>query len=190
MHKKSVLLAAICGCLFVSACGGGEKNTSAADSTSVASAPASDEPMTRVDGGAIDDTVRLGGVLFTYHIKCAPDKSLPVLVDNQDQKFYQNRVTIHVERDGQEVISQSFTKADFEPYVSASTRTEFDDGLLVGMNLNREASDAHRLCFWAVVGWAGEGPTFRVYLNPGSNQMSIEQDFTLVDNTGGAELPE
>lgn len=190
MYNRTILLTAVCGSLILSACGKSDKATSATDSTSVASVAASDEPMTRVDGACVDDSVRLGGALFVYHIECAPDKSLPVLIDNQDQKFYQNRVTLSVTRDGREVISRSFTKEDFSPYVSTSTRSDFDAGLLVGMNLNRDASDANRLCFWAVVGWCGEGPTFRVYLNPGSEQMSIEQDFTTVDNTGGAELPE
>lgn len=176
-------MAAVCGSWLCSACGSSDKEAKQADTTAVVVAQQTNLPQTNVSFPELLDTVRLGASVYACQIITEPDETLPIFVDNQEQEFYQNRVTIRVTRDGQEVISRSFVKDDFSQYAVASTRQDFDGGMLTGMSLNREASDAGRLCFWAVVGWCGEGPTFRVYIQPGSNQVSIEQDFSSVDNS-------
>lgn len=184
MFHKSYLFTACLAVGLLSACGNAEKADKKADSTAQEQpATQKKEPETYVAGAELSDTIRLGGKTYAYHITCEPDADLPLLVDNLKQEYYQNRVTLTVTRDGEQVIRREFTKEDFEKYVSAGTRGDFNNGLLLGMNCNREASTANRLCFWAVVGWCGEGPTFRVYLTPGSDAVTIEQDFTLEDNS-------
>ena len=179
----SLLMAVVCGSWLCTACGSGDKDAQQADSTVVVAAQQTHHPQTNVRCPELLDTLRVGASVYACQIQTSADETLPVFVDNQEQEFYQNRVTIRVTRDGQEVISRSFIKDDFSKYCVASTRQDFDAGMLNGMSLNSEASDAGRLCFWAVVGWCGEGPTFRVYIQPGSNQVSIEQDFSSVDNS-------
>ena len=115
--------------------------------------------------------------------KDAQQADSTVVVAAQQTNQPQTNVRCPELLDTQEVISRSFVKDDFSKYCVAATRQDFDAGMLNGMSLNSEASDAGRLCFWAVVGWCGEGPTFRVYIQPGSNQVSIEQDFSSVDNS-------
>lgn len=176
-------MAVVCGSWLCSACGSSDKDAQQADSTAAVAAQQANLPLTNARCPELIDTVRIGASVYACQIQTKPDETLPIFVDNQDQEFYQNRVTIRVTRDGQEVISRSFVKDDFSKYCVASTRQDFDAGMLDGMSLNREASDAGRLCFWAVVGWCGEGPTFRVYIQPGSNQVSIEQEFNTVDNS-------
>ena len=184
MSYKSYLFTACLTVALLSACGSADKADRGVDSTDQAQPEAEkNEPETYVEGAELSDTIRLGGKTYAYHIRCAPDADLPLLVDNLKQEYYQNRVTLTVTRDGEQVIHREFTKEDFERYVSESTRGDFNSGLLLGMNCNREASTAGRLCFWAVVGWCGEGPTFRVYLTPGSDAVTIEQDFTTEDNS-------
>ena len=176
-------MAVVCGSWLCSACGSGDKDAQQADSTVVVAAQQTNQPQTNVRCPELLDTLRIGASVYACQILTSADETLPVFVDNQEQEFYHNRVTIRVTRDGQEVISRSFVKDDFSKYCVASTRQDFDARMLKGMSLNSEASDAGRLCFWAVVGWCGEGPTFRVYIQPGSNQVSIEQDFSSVDNS-------
>lgn len=184
----SLLMAAVCGSWLCSACGSSDKEAKQADTTAVVVAQQTNLPQTNVSFPELRDTVRLGASVYACQIITEPDETLPIFVDNQEQEFYQNRVTVRVTRDGQEVISRSFVKDDFSQYAVASTRQDFDGGMLTGMSLNREASDAGRLCFWAVVGWCGEGPTFRVSIQPGSNQVSIEQELNSVDNSMPEEM--
>lgn len=181
-------MAVVCGSWLCSACGSGDKDAQQADSTVVVAAQQTNQPQTNVRCPELLDTLRIGASVYACQILTSADETLPVFVDNQEQEFYQNRVTIRVTRDGQEVISRSFVKDDFSKYCVASTRQDFDAGMLNGMSLNSEASDAGRLCFWAVVGWCGEGPTFRVYIQPGSNQVSIEQELNSVDNSMPEEM--
>ena len=183
-----LLMAVACGSWLFSACGSSDKDAKQADSTAVVAAQQTNKPQTNARCPELIDTLRVGASVYACQILTEPDATLPIFVDNQDQEFYQNRVTIRVTRDGQEVIARSFVKDDFSKYCVASTRQDFDAGMLDGMSLNREGSDAGRLCFWAVVGWCGEGPTFRVYIQPGSNQVSIEQDFSSVDNSMPDEI--
>ena len=184
----SLLMAVVCGSWLCSACGSSDKEAKQADTTAVVATEQANQPQTNVSFPELLDTVRIGASLYACQITTVPDESLPIFVDNQDQEFYQNRVSVRVTRDGQEVIARSFVKDDFSKYAIASTRQDFDGGMLTGMTLNREASDAGRLCFWAVVGWGGEGPTFRVYIQPGSNQVSIEQELNTVDNSAPNEM--
>lgn len=183
-----LLMAVVCGSWLCSACGSNDKEAKQTDTTAIFAAPQANLPQTNVRYPELLDTVRIGASVYACQILTKPDETLPIFVDNQDQEFYQNRVTVRVTRDGQEVISRSFVKDDFSKYCVASLYQDFEAGMLEGMSLNREGSEAGRLCFWAVVGWCGEGPTFRVYIQPGSNQVSIEQEVNNVDNSMPDEM--
>lgn len=179
MKKKTCALVTACivmlACGLLAACGNNRKTLS---ETAQEHSP---QPSDTVEilckpGADIVDTLRLNHQLFEYRITCQPDPSLPIFEDNQGQRFYQNRVNLTVLRDGEEVIHHTFVKDDFQSHVAENMQLDFREGMLLGMNCNREGSSAQRLCFWAVVGWSGEGPTFRVFLTPGSDKAVIETE--------------
>ena len=67
-----------------------------------------------------------------YHISIASstDKSMPVITDEGDNKYYDNKVTLRITRaDGSSFFDKTFTKNDFKEYVSADY---FENNALAG----------------------------------------------------------
>lgn len=69
----------------------------------------------------------------TYHVQVErkADRSLPFAVDEQGNKFYDNRITVIITRpDGSEFFNRTFSKADFDKWIGEDTRK---NGALLGI---------------------------------------------------------
>lgn len=84
---------------------------------------------------------------YTVVVERHADTSLPQAVDEQGNRYYDNRITVRVMRpDGTEFFSRTFSKADFAQYVDADD----DNGALLGIVFDRV--DGASLRFAASVG--------------------------------------
>lgn len=92
------------------------------------------------------DVQWLGG---TYKVVAErkPDTSLPQAVDEQGNRYYDNRITLTISRpDGTAFFSRTFSKTDFAKYVDGDNA----DGALLGIVFDR--ADGGSLIFAASVG--------------------------------------
>lgn len=156
--------------LFCSCGNGADKNAANKDTTTTVSAQ--DEPIAEMQQ-SVKTNFKLDGHEYAVSINRNPDKSLPLVVDEFDQKFYDNSVEIIINRDGLNFFNKKFTKeafADFLPenFVQAN--------LLLGMNCDTARCENKRLCFTAQVGQAGEGPAFLVLIPTDGGPVSILRD--------------
>lgn len=130
-----------------------------------------------------DYTARLGGTDYTITISRAADTSLPVVTDEQGNKFYDNRVTVQVKRGSEVVLNQTFTKENFSDFLT--TDAERQGTVLLGMAYDSGKSDAHTLRLGAQIGQVGieEGPAFIVEIPLNGGAVSILRDANQ-DTTG------
>ena len=94
----------------------------------------------------VRDVEWLGG---TYKVVAErkPDTSLPQAVDEQGNRYYDNRITLTISRpDGTAFFNRTFSKTDFAKYVDGDNA----DGALLGIVFDR--ADGASLIFAASVG--------------------------------------
>ena len=94
----------------------------------------------------VRDVEWLGG---TYKVVAErkPDTSLPQAVDEQGNRYYDNRITLTISRpDGTAFFNRTFSKTDFAQYVDDDNA----DGALLGIVFDR--ADGGSLIFAASVG--------------------------------------
>ena len=169
--KKKYWLASCLSLLLFTACGnGGDKkaNEEKENTENVVQ----DEPM--ADSEQIDTIdVKLGKHEYAVSIHRFPDKKLPLVVDELDQKFYDNSVKINISRDGAQFLEKKVTKEAFMDFMPADV---YKSGLLLGMNCDTARCTTSTLCFTAQVGQAGEGPAFLVLVPTDGGNVSILRD--------------
>lgn len=87
------------------------------------------------------------GATYKVCIERKADRSLAQAVDEQGNKYYDNRITVRILRaDGSVFYDRTFTKADFDGYVSSIN----SKGALLGVVFDR--TDGESLRFAASVG--------------------------------------
>ena len=124
------------------------------------------------------DTLRFGESTFVVQLSRHIDTTLPTVRDANGTEFFDNRVDIQVVRNGVQVAEKMFTKADFDQYLSEADRRE---SVLQGMAIVTDECSAQVLRFAAQIGEPGadgEGPAFRISLNPVSGSTSIARDLS------------
>ena len=119
--------------------------------------------------------VKLGAHDYQVRIRRYPDQSLPLVVDDLDQRFYDNSVEIKILRDGSDFLKRKVTKADFAKFLSES---DYKSGILLGMNCDVARCDASRFYFTAQVGQAGEGPAFLILVPTNGGAIQVDRDNT------------
>lgn len=88
------------------------------------------------------------GATYKVVVKRECDPSLPLVTLDENNKYYDNKITIHILRkDGTEFFNQSFTKAAFDAYLDNHTK---ESGALLGIVYVK--ADGDNLCFAASVG--------------------------------------
>lgn len=88
------------------------------------------------------------GSTYKVVVKRECDTSLPILQLDENNKYYDNKITVRILRkDGTEFFNRSFTKAAFESYLDSHTK---EAGALLGIVYVKAEGD--NLCFAASVG--------------------------------------
>lgn len=129
--------------------------------------PMADTPQTATTN------LNIGNHRYAVTLRRAPDESLPLVVDELDQRFYDNAVEISILRDDAEWFAQKVTKDTFGELLSDAERK---GSLLLGMSCDTARCDRSRLCFTAQVGQAGEGPAFLYLVPTGGGAPSVQRD--------------
>ena len=87
------------------------------------------------------DTLSVDGHAYVCTIHREADESLPLVTDEEGNRYADNRYTLTIKRDGQPCFDRQFTKGTFASYLSS----EFQEkGILDGMMCDRSMSG---LCF-------------------------------------------
>ena len=86
-----------------------------------------------------DRNINWVGSTYRVDIRRTPDKSLPLTMDENGKKYYDNVISVKIIRkDGSEFFSRTFTKADFQPYVEGNIAK---NGALLGIVLDKAEGD-------------------------------------------------
>ena len=176
MKKKYWLVAGFSlGLMF--ACGGNSKKetmNNQKDSVSVVNA---EKPYAESEQKA-SLSFTMGPHTYRVSIYRYPDQKLPLVVDDMDQKYYDNSVEVSIQRDEETLASRIITK---EVFKSMLPENDYRAGMLLGMNCDTARCETSRLCFTAQVGQAGEGPAFLVYIPTDGGEMCVSRDMQQED---------
>lgn len=73
----------------------------------------------KVGDGTQTTDVKWLGASYKVTVTRKADTSLKVVTDDNGQRYYDNRITVRVQRmDGTDVFNKEFTKKSFEPYIT------------------------------------------------------------------------
>ena len=170
--KKKYWLAAWLSLGMITACGGDNKKDAANNDKYSVEISSETEPIADIEQVA-EMNVRLGSHDYEVTIRRYPDKSLPLVVDELEQRFYDNSVDVSIRRDNMAFMTRKVTKEDFRKYLSDS---DYRSGVLLGMNCDTARCDVNTLCFTAQVGQAGEGPAFLILIPTNGSPVSVLRD--------------
>ena len=141
--KKVFLLLSIA--VFFAGCGNKTEKTDEGKDSVV------QEEVFKDVGPSFSETIDLAGEKYAIDIKCAIDPQAAKVIDNVDNKFYDNAVTVTIKRDGADFYNYVFHKSDFAPYIKDKA---VDKLILQGMNYMSAENAKIRLS--AGVGEPGE----------------------------------
>lgn len=136
------------------------------------------------------DTMVVVGHDYIVSIDRKTDESLPRVKDENDVVFFDNSVAVTINENGGTVFERTFTKADFESYLSDADRAVC---VFQGMALDRDHSVSTSVCLGAQLGQPGldgEGPAFNVFISTTDGKVKIEKvtkPFTTLDEMTGEE---
>ena len=119
----------ICALAMLISCGG--KNAS--DATATANASDSEEPADGIQRMTVydfTDTLRTDGKTFIYTVHREASDSLPLIIDEEGNRYADNIYTLTIRSAGKTVFQRRFTKANFSSYLSKEFQKK---GLLDGM---------------------------------------------------------
>lgn len=148
--NKTLVPSALVLVVALTACG--EEKKAENKDTAVEQVVTKKEPLIADGDMQFTDSLTLGGHRLDVTIRRYADKQLPTVKDEIDNEFYDNRVEITIVRAGEQVYNQEFAKESFASFLSAEEKGR---GILVGMNVDREASSSQIVCLTAVVGAPG-----------------------------------
>jgi len=120
MKKTCYLYTALLLCLLT-ACGGRGNNGLSpvgGPQAQTEEQAASKGPQSMQDSD-ITVPVTVGTTEYQSNVVRRPDQSLPIVTNDQGQRFVDNRITLTLRQGTRQVVSRTFTKADFTPYLDA-----------------------------------------------------------------------
>lgn len=175
--KLANLIAACSFIAMITSCNGGSKNNSNNEIGAVDSiTPSGILALYEYEDSGSHTA---GSTSFTYSFKFRNDKQLAVVTNPMDYQYYDNKVILNLKKNGQALLTKSFTKADFKSLIPDNIYSKY---ALIGFcyNIDKEkASDA--IYFIATVGdpdtSADTSYVFDVRINPsGDVSYSVLQD--------------
>ncbi|MEG1579724.1 MAG: DUF4738 domain-containing protein [Bacteroidaceae bacterium] len=130
--KYLSLFLSVVSCLVLGACGKDPKPSSElANAQPQGLEQSSIKGVQQMQAMAHHDTTTWKGSLYRYAIDRKPDTTLPLVTDDGGARYADNRVEIIVnDAQGGVFFRHTFTKAEFEPYLSNDFRSY---GVLEGM---------------------------------------------------------
>lgn len=127
MKKLLPLMVALC---LLTACGSGSKDASANGVASVDSTNVSPDGIQRLQDYHFSDTVRVGSKVYQYTVHRAYSDSLPVVEDEEGNRYADNVYTLTIQQGEKPFFSRRFTKATFASWLSQDMK---EHGILDGM---------------------------------------------------------
>ena len=117
---KNIYLIMTLALVLLTSCGGGSSNAGlfgrSEAQPSEEEAPKGPQSMQDSD---ITVPVQVGSREFQSNVVRRPDSNLPMVSNEQGQKFVDNRITLRLLEGGKSVVNREFTKADFAPFLDA-----------------------------------------------------------------------
>jgi hypothetical protein len=93
-------------------------------------------------------TINWRGETYTYNIHRMVDTNLPIITDENGNKFYDNKIDLTITRNGSPFFSQTFTKNTFAPYLDESFKKRGTlEGLVFDKTDNECMHFAASVCF-------------------------------------------
>lgn len=115
MKKNIVLLAlplmVLCGC--------GMDKSSKENSLEYTQTTGQEDVLHRLPDLYVQDTLKLGGNIYTWVIDRKPCDSLDVVTDDMGNKYVDNLLSISVQKNRQHLFSRTFKKMDFKHLLDA-----------------------------------------------------------------------
>ncbi|TGY08330.1 MULTISPECIES: DUF4738 domain-containing protein [Bacteroides] len=115
---KNIVYILVCASVvFFTACSSQDKNKKDGlllmqDSTEFAG-------LQRMQVSDVKTSFRYKGKEYQSSVVRRPDESLPIVKNEQGEKFVDNRITLHITCDGKHVVDKVFTKDNFASLVDA-----------------------------------------------------------------------
>lgn len=174
MKKVTFAACALTLAAGLAACGDRKPDNAAATQEEAGQTANPDEPYA-VPGQTNTYSARLGGNSYEITVSREADKQLPSVTDDLGKKFYDNRVSVSVTRNGEAFFSRSYTKEAFADFL---TPAESQGTVLLGMAYDSEKSDGHAIRLGAQIGQVGieEGPAFSVEIPLDGSASGIVRD--------------
>lgn len=98
----------------------------------------------------IDDVIEWNGRSYSYNLKKSVDKDLPIVKNNDGQKFYDNQIEINIKSDdGSTFYSHTFKKSSFEQYLPDSF---IENGIMEGLAYDK-IDESGRIKFIACIAY-------------------------------------
>lgn len=126
---KKISFAGICALAMLISCGGGKTS----EATINPNVTDSEEPADGIERMMLydfTDTLRTDGKTFIYTIHREASDSLPLIIDDEGNRFADNVYTLTIRSGGTTVFQRRFTKATFSSYLSKEFQKK---GILDGM---------------------------------------------------------
>ena len=170
---KTVFALLIAG--MITACGGNKSNADQAQQDSLSAAQQANTPY--ADASQTNQyEAKLGGNTYKITISRAADKTLPIVTDEQGNKFYDNRVNVVITCNGNAFFNKSYTKDSFNDFLVS--KADKQGTVLLGMAYDSEKSNNQVIHLGAQVGQVGieEGPAFSIEIPLNGGASSIVRD--------------
>ncbi len=122
MKKVSYLyaFAGIAGMCLFSCQAGGEKSEAQATSQEESWTISETTALQRMTASEVTKIITYQGKTFHSTVVRTPDESLPIVLNEQGDKFVDNRISLHITCEGKSIVNRTYTKEDFAPLVNAT----------------------------------------------------------------------
>lgn len=179
MNISRILLSAIIAASLV-ACNEKNPNTSVIISTE-------NETITPPDTIAMNQytnnsEVEVNGNKYYYSYEFSPSKSLPIVTNSSERKYYDNQIKLSITKDGNNIYSTTFTKATFKNFIPEEI---YETIVLMGFNFNYNKENEHdKFYFVASVG----DPDDEEYYIPIDISVTVNGELSLskfIDSNNG-----
>ena len=95
-----------------------------------------------------EDTITVGGTLYSYTYTLEHVDTMPVLVNAQGVEYYESRVRIDIKKGDSNIFSKTFYKNNFRDVVPSDF---LKTSTMVGVNYNFTKRDEDRSAFYFIV---------------------------------------
>jgi len=130
-------------------------------------------PPQKMQTSNVTVEVTLGGKKYNSTVLRQPDESLPVVSNQQGQKYVDNRITLRLSSGGQSLVNKEFTKASFMDHLDAGFKKY---AILEGLVYDKVTPQG--ILYAASVAYPESDlyVPFRITVTPGGNVSIVKSD--------------